>query len=296
MTIRMKVAIFGRNFDSGYKEYVKRFFEIILENNIEITIYKKFFDFLVKEINLNPNLVSVFSKHLEIKNDVDLLFSIGGDGTILDAITVVRDSNIPIVGLNTGKLGFLASISKDEIEPALKAIFAKEFTIDERSLLKLQSSSGLFKEFPYSLNEIAVQKVDSAMITVRVNIDGEFLNTYWVDGLLVSTPTGSTAYSLSVGGPIIVPQSGNFIISPISPHNLTVRPIVLRDTSKLQLELEGRSPNYILSLDHRSIMIKNTEEIIISKAEFKIKLIKLNSTSFYKTLRNKLMWGVDKRN
>lgn len=292
----MKVAIYGRNFDSGFKEYVKRFFEIILENNIEITIYKKFFDFLIKEININPNLVSVFSKHLEIKNDVDLLFSIGGDGTILDAITVVRDSNIPILGLNTGKLGFLASISKDEIEPALKAVFAKEYTIDERALLKLESSSGLFKEFPYSLNEIAVQKVDSAMITVRVNIDGEFLNTYWVDGLLVSTPTGSTAYSLSVGGPIIVPQSGNFIISPISPHNLTVRPIVLPDSSKLQLELEGRSLNYILSLDHRSIMIKNTEEIIISKAEFKIKLIKLNSTSFYKTLRSKLMWGVDKRN
>ena len=292
----MKVAIYGRNFDSGYKEYVKRFFEILLENNIEITIYKKFFDFLIKEINLNPNVVSVFSKHLEIKNDVDLMFSIGGDGTILDAITVVRDSNIPIVGLNTGKLGFLASISKDEIESALKAVFAKEYTIDERSLLKLESSSGLFKEFPYSLNEIAVQKVDSAMITVLVNIDGEFLNTYWVDGLLVSTPTGSTAYSLSVGGPIIVPQSGNFIISPISPHNLTVRPIVLRDTSKVQLKLEGRSLNYILSLDHRSIMIKNTEEIIISKAEFKIKLIKLNDTSFYKTLRNKLMWGVDKRN
>jgi len=178
----------------------------------------------------------------------------------------------------------------------LKAIFAKKYTIDERSLLKLQSSSGLFDDFPYSLNEIAIQKVDSAMITVSVNIDGEFLNTYWVDGLLVSTPTGSTAYSLSVGGPIIVPQSGNFIISPISPHNLTVRPIVLSDNSKLQLELEGRSLNYILSLDHRSIMIKNTEEIIISKAEFKIKLIKLNSTSFYKTLRNKLMWGVDKRN
>ncbi|NOQ24826.1 MAG: NAD kinase [Bacteroidales bacterium] len=292
----MKVAIYGRNFDSGFKEYVKKFFEILYSNNIEITIYKKFFDFLIKEIDLNSNLVSVFSKHLEIKNDVDLLFSIGGDGTILDAITIVRDSNIPIVGLNTGRLGFLASISKDNIEPALNAIFAKKFTIDERSLIKLESTSGLFKEFPYSLNEIAVQKVDSAMITVQVHIDDEFLNTYWADGLLVSTPTGSTAYSLSVGGPIIVPQSGNFIISPISPHNLTVRPIVLPDTSKLKLKLDGRSLNYILSLDHRSIMIKNTEEIIISKAEFKIKLIKLNSTSFYKTLRNKLMWGVDKRN
>ncbi|MDA3953083.1 MAG: NAD kinase [Bacteroidales bacterium] len=292
----MKVAIYGRNFDLGFKEYVKRFFEILNSNNIEIIIYKKFFDFLKKEIDLEADSVSVFSKHFEIKNDVDLLFSIGGDGTILDAITIVRDSGIPIVGLNTGRLGFLASISKDEIETALKAIFAKEYTIDVRSLLKLESSSGLFNDFPFSLNEIAIQKVDSAMITVHAYIDGEFLNSYWSDGLLVSTPTGSTAYSLSVGGPIIVPQSGNFIISPISPHNLTVRPIVLRDSSRLQLKLEGRSLNYILSLDHRSLMIKNTEEIFISKAEFKVKLIKLNNNSFYKTLRNKLMWGIDKRN
>jgi NAD+ kinase len=292
----MKVAVYGRNFDSGFKEYVKKFFEILYSNNIEITIYNLFYDFLIKEIDLDATMVSVFSKHNEIKNEVDLLFSIGGDGTILDAITIVRDSNIPIVGINTGRLGFLASISKDKIEQALNAIFAKKYTIDERSLIKLESSSGLFEEFPYSLNEIAVQKIDSAMITVHVYIDDKFLNTYWADGLLVSTPTGSTAYSLSVGGPIIVPQSGSFIISPISPHNLTVRPIVLCDTSKLQLKLEGRSLNYILSLDHRSIIIKNTEEILISKADFKIKLIKLNSTSFYKTLRNKLMWGVDKRN
>jgi NAD+ kinase len=193
-------------------------------------------------------------------------------------------------------LGFLASIAKEEIESALNSIFLKEYSIEERTLLKLESSSGLFKEFPYSLNEIAVQKVDSAMITVHAYIDGEFLNSYWADGLLVSTPTGSTAYSLSVGGPIIIPQSGNFIISPISPHNLTVRPIVLPDTSKLQLKLEGRSLNYIASIDHRSLMIKNTEELTISKAEFKIKLLKLNNTSFYQTLRNKLMWGVDKRN
>ncbi len=292
----MKVAIFGRNFDKGFKEYVKKFFDILHNNNIEITIYEKFYDFLKREIDLNTDLVSVFSKHLEIKNNVDLLFSIGGDGTILDATTVVRDSNIPIVGINTGKLGFLASIAKDEIESALNSIFSREYTIEERTLLKLESSSGLFKEFPYSLNEISVQKVDSAMITVHVYIDGEFLNSYWADGLLVSTPTGSTAYSLSVGGPIIVPQSENFIIAPISPHNLTVRPIVLPDTSKLQLKLEGRSLNYLASLDHRSVMIKNTEEITISKAEFKIQLIKLNNTSFYKTLRNKLMWGVDKRN
>ncbi len=292
----MKVAIYGRNFDKGFKEKIERFFEILISSNVEITIFKNFYDFLIKEINLDSGLISTFQKYHEIRDGVDLLFSIGGDGTILDATTIVRDSNIPIVGINTGRLGFLASIAKNDIEAALESILVGDYSIEERSLLKLESSSGLFKEFPYSLNEISVQKVDSGMITVHVYIDGEFLNSYWADGLLVSTPTGSTAYSLSVGGPIIVPQSGNFIISPISPHNLTVRPIVLPDSSKLELKLDGRSLNYIASLDHRSIMIKKTESIIIKKAEFKIKLIKLRDTSFYNTLRSKLMWGIDKRN
>lgn len=292
----MKVAIYGRNFDKGFKEYVKKFFEILQANNIEITIFHKFYDFLTKEINLNPRAISTFKKHHDIRQEVDLLFSIGGDGTILDTVTFVRNYNIPIVGINTGKLGFLASIAKEDIESALSAILNGNYSIEERSLLKLESSSGLFKDFPYSLNEISVQKVDSAMITVHAYVDGEFLNSYWADGLLISTPTGSTAYSLSVGGPIITPKSGNFIISPISPHNLTVRPIVLPDTSVLQLKLEDRSLNYIASLDHRSLLIKNTEVITIRKADFKIRLIKLEESSFYKTLRNKLMWGIDKRN
>lgn len=292
----MRVAIYGRNFDEGFREYIKKFFQILHESDVDIIIYDVFFDFLKKEVEFDFNSVKTFAKHHEIRNAVDLLISIGGDGTILDAITLIRDSNIPIVGINTGRLGFLASISKNEIEKALKDIIKGKYEIEERSLLRLETSSHLFKDFPYSLNEIAVQKVDSAMITVHVYIDDEFLNTYWADGLIVSTPTGSTAYSLSVGGPIIIPNSGNFIIAPISPHNLTVRPIVLPDTSRLKLKLEGRSLNYIASLDHRSIMINNTEEIEIYKADFKVKLIKLKNTSFYKTLRNKLMWGADKRN
>ena len=292
----MKVAIFGRNFDKGFKDYIELFFQILKEKKVEITIYKKFYDFLEREIKLNTETIDIFSKHEQIRGKIDMLFSIGGDGTILDAVTIVRDSGIPIVGINTGKLGFLASIAKEEIESAMNAIFLKEYSIEERTLLRLETSSGLFKDFPYSLNDISVQKVDSAMITVHVYINDEFLNSYWADGLIISTPTGSTAYSLSVGGPIITPQSGNFIISQISPHNLTVRPIVIPDSAKLKLKLEDRSLNYIASIDHRSIMIKNTEEINISKANFKVKLIKLNNTSFYKTLRNKLMWGIDKRN
>lgn len=292
----MKVAVYGRNFDEDFKEYIKKFFQVLSNNNLEVLIYKEFLDFLKKEIDFNFDSIQVFTKHHEIRNSVDLLISIGGDGTILDAITLVRDSNIPVVGINTGRLGFLASIAKNEIEKALTEIIKGNYEIEERSLLKLKSSSHIFNDFPYSLNEIAVQKVDSAMITVHVYIDNEFLNTYWADGLIISTPTGSTAYSLSVGGPIIIPNSGNFVIAPISPHNLTVRPIVLPDSSKLKLKLEGRSLNYIASLDHRSIMINNTEEIEICKADFKIKLIKLKNKSFYKTLRNKLMWGLDKRN
>jgi NAD+ kinase len=292
----MRIAIYGRNFDEGFKEYITKFFSILEQHKVEVFIYKEFFDFLKKEIKFDNRSVKVFSKHQEIRHSVDLMISIGGDGTILDAVTILRDSNIPIVGINTGRLGFLASISKTQIENALKQILKGNYSIEKRSLLKIETSSHIFNDFPYSLNEITVQKIDSAMITVHVYIDNEFLNTYWADGLIVSTPTGSTAYSLSVGGPIIIPNSGNFVIAPISPHNLTVRPIVLPDTSKLKLKLEARSSNYIASLDHRSIMINNSEEITISKADFNIHLIKLKDTSFYKTLRNKLMWGADRRN
>ncbi|MDY6801938.1 MAG: NAD kinase [Bacteroidota bacterium] len=292
----MKVAIFGRPFDRTFKDYILRFFDNLRQHNITILVHQDFYQFLINEINLPTKNIETFKKHFELKSDTDLMFSIGGDGTILDAITFVRDSGIPIVGINTGNLGFLASIAKDEIDNALEAIYTKNYTIEERTLLKLESPNTVFHDFPYGLNEIAVQKIDSTMIKVHVYIDGEFLNTYWADGLIISTPTGSTAYSLSVGGPIIIPNSGNFIISPISPHNLTVRPIVLPDSSRLQLKLESRAVNYIASIDHRSVVIDNTMYLKIERANFKIKLLKLNSTSFYKTLRNKLMWGADKRN
>jgi NAD+ kinase len=292
----MKVAIFGRPFDKSFKDYILRFFDNLKHHNINLSVHHDFYNFLINEINLSSKNIEVFRKHHELERDTDLMFSIGGDGTILDAITIVRDSGIPIVGINTGNLGFLASIAKEEIDHALNAIYANNYTIEERTLLKLESPPSIFHDFPFGLNEIAVQKIDSTMIKVHAYIDGEFLNTYWADGLIISTPTGSTAYSLSVGGPIIIPNSGNFIISPISPHNLTVRPIVLPDSSELQLKLESRAVNYIASLDHRSVVVNNTMDLKIKKADFKIKLLQLNNTSFYQTLRNKLMWGADKRN
>jgi len=292
----MRVAIFGRSFHKSFKDYILRFFDNLKQHNVDISVHQDFYNFLINEINLSISNIEIFKTHLELEKNTDLMFSIGGDGTILDAITFVRDSGIPIVGINTGNLGFLASIAKNEIDNALDAIYTKDYTIEERSLLKLVSPADIFNDFSYGLNEIAVQKKDSAMIKVHVYIDGEFLNTYWSDGIIISTPTGSTAYSLSVGGPIVTPDSGNFIISPISPHNLTVRPIVLPDNIKLQLRLESRAVNYITSVDHRSVVMKNTKELTIEKADFKIKLLKLNNSSFYKTLRNKLMWGADKRN
>ena len=292
----MRVAIFGRSFHKSFKDYILRFFDNLKQHNVDISVHQDFYNFLINEINLSITNIEIFKTHFELEKDTDLMFSIGGDGTILDAITFVRDAGIPIVGINTGNLGFLASIAKNEIDNALDAIYTKDYTIEERSLLKLVSPGDIFNDFSYGLNEIAVQKNDSAMIKIHVYIDGEFLNTYWSDGIIISTPTGSTAYSLSVGGPIVTPDSGNFIISPISPHNLTVRPIVLPDNIKLQLRLESRAVNYITSVDHRSVVMKNTKELTIEKADFKIKLLKLNNSSFYKTLRNKLMWGADKRN
>jgi len=292
----MKVAIYGRTVDKEFESYVKEFLSILKQHNIDFIIEKKFFDFLINEMKFNFNSIKTFETHEDIKNSIDLIISIGGDGTILETINLVRDANIPIVGINTGRLGFLANIAKEEIRSAVEAIIEKKYKIDERVLLKINTESNIFSDFPYGLNEVAIQKKDSTMITVHAFINDEFLNTYWADGLIISTPTGSTAYSLSSGGPIIIPHSGNFIVTPISAHNLTVRPIVIPDSSVIKLKVESRSNNYLISFDHRSIIMDNSEDIIISKAEFKIKLLKLNTTDYYSTLRTKLMWGIDKRN
>ncbi|OFX84333.1 MAG: NAD kinase [Bacteroidetes bacterium GWF2_33_16] len=292
----MKVAIYGRTVEKEFEKYVKEFLTVLKQHNIDFTIDKKFYEFLVREMQLNLKNTPLFETHEDIKDAVKMIFSIGGDGTILETVTLVKDANIPIVGINTGKLGFLANIAKDEIQTAIESIINNKYTIDERALLKVDSKSKIFSDFPYSLNEIAVQKKDSTMITIHVFINNEFLNTYWADGLIISTPTGSTAYSLSSGGPIILPHSGNFIITPICAHNLTVRPIVIPDSSIIKLKVESRSMNSLVSLDHRYVINDSSDEIIISKAEFKVKLLKLNSTDYYATLRNKLMWGIDKRN
>ncbi|OFX22623.1 MAG: NAD kinase [Bacteroidetes bacterium GWA2_31_9b] len=292
----MKVAVFGRAFEEESKEYIIEFFSVLKDLQFDVVVFKDFYDYLQKDVKFNIESFSVFKTHSDIKDDVRLIFSIGGDGTILETVTLVKDADIPIVGINTGRLGFLANIAKEEIKQALHAIHSNQYTIDERVLLKIYSKSQIFNDFPYSLNEIAIQKKDSTMISVQVLINDDYLNTYWADGIIISTPTGSTAYSLSAGGPIIIPHSNNFIITPISAHNLTVRPIVIPDTCTIKIKVESRSNNSLVSLDHRSVKIDNSEEIILSKADFKIKLLKLNTTNYFATLRNKLMWGIDKRN
>ena len=294
----MKLALFGKSFNKSFTDSFVLMFDVFAKHKVEVLIYEPFYDFLIREINFKPLVQGYFSKYDNLDKGVDYFFSIGGDGTFLDAVTYVRDSGIPLVGINSGRLGFMADIAQDEIPQALSDLFNGEFSIEERSLLQLVSSkNGLFEEFNYALNEFTVHKKDSAsMITIHTYLNNEYLNSYWADGLIIATPTGSTAYSLSVGGPILIPNTQNFIISPISPHNLTVRPIVVPNFHEITLRVEGRSETYLASLDSRSCIFESSIELKIQKSDFQIKVLKLKSHSFYGTLRNKLMWGVDKRN
>ncbi len=232
-----------------------------------------------------------------MKQNTDFLFSIGGDGTLLKSVTLVRDSNIPILGINAGRLGFISSVSTDQLESAINDVLKNKYEIKKRTLLCLETGNKLFGNVNYALNEVAVVKKDtSSMIRVDAFIDDEFLNSYWADGLIIATPTGSTGYSLSCGGPIIVPGSENIVITPIAPHNLNVRPIVLTDHSKIKLKVVDRDQLALVSLDSRFRAFDSSIDLIIKKANFNINLVEPHSNSFISTIRSKLMWGIDKRN
>jgi NAD+ kinase len=292
----MRIAIFGRDIKPVFYESLKRLFEILLQHKVEVTIYRPFLAYMDRELAFKPSHVTDFSSHNELKN-VDFFFSIGGDGAFLEAISLVRDSGIPMVGINSGRLGFLADVAQAELESALERFFAGQYYLQSRSLIKLENDLGLFADFPYALNEFTVHKQDtSQMITVHVEVGGDFLNSYWADGLIVSTPTGSTAYSLSVGGPIITPTAANFIIAPIAPHNLAIRPVVVPDSEEIKLMIEGRGERYLASLDSRSDAFGSDIVMSLKKADFSINVLQFDNQSFYSTLRNKLMWGIDKRN
>ena len=291
----MKIAIFGTNFSEHYTKYISHLLKRMEEKNIQIIIYEEFYNFLQDSIDLNEKIIT-FNK-IDENDNIDLLFSIGGDGTLLKAITYVKDSQIPILGINTGRLGFISSVSTDQIDIAINYVLKKEFTIRKRTILELESKNNLFGSSNFALNEVAIVKKDtSSMIRIDAFVDNEFLNSYWADGLLISTPTGSTGYSLSCGGPIILPGTENIIISPIAPHNLNVRPIIINEDSIIKLKVEDRDQLALVSLDSRSRAFESSLEIIIKKAKFRINLIELPNNSFIKTIRTKLMWGSDKRN
>jgi NAD+ kinase len=293
----MRIAIYGREFQATVSNYVSHLFELLKDKKVEIWVYDEFKEFLNEKygIALNSN---TFSSVKDLPTDIKFMLSLGGDGTMLAAVSILRDSNIPITGINLGRLGFLASINKDNIEEALVSLLSDEYTIEKRTLLAVEAdSSTLFNGSSFALNDITLIKRDtSSMITLNVFLNGELLNEYWADGLIIATPTGSTAYSLSCGGPIISPGSGNFVITPISPHNLNVRPLVISDEDILNIEIESRGDRFLLSCDSRTADIDTNEKIKIFKANFCINLIRLKDESFFSTLRQKLLWGLDTRN
>ena len=292
----MRIALFGWTIGPIFYDSMTRLLELLHLHNSEVIIYSPFLDYLKRETGIDPGNICQFSAASELK-EVDFFMSIGGDGTFLEAITFVRDTGIPMVGINSGRLGFLADIAQAELEFSMEQLFAGNFVIQPRSLIKLENEFGLFSNFPYALNEFTVHKQDSSqMITVHVDIGGDLLNTYWADGLIVSTPTGTTAYSLGVGGPIITPDSANFVIAPIAPHNLAIRPVVIPDHEEVTLWVEGRGGRYMASLDSRSEPFDTGMIWKIRKADFMINVLKFENQSFYETLRKKLLWGADKRN
>lgn len=290
-----QIAIYGRSTKENTSSHVINLLKELQEKKCEITIYKPFYEFLRTNTSFTSD-VKTFSTHEELKKGIKYLISLGGDGTLLETLAYVRNSKIPVLGINTGRLGFLATVSKDEISDRINDLLEGKFYLDKRALLKLETKEKLFGETNFALNEITISKQDSTMITINAYIDGEFLNSYWADGLIVSTPTGSTAYSLSCGGPLIVPDAKSFIITPIAPHNLNVRPIIIRDDKVITLKIEGRSPNYLVTVDSRSGLIKADTELIVRKESFDVNLIRFEQTNFFNTIRAKLNWGMDQRN
>ena len=292
----MRIAIYGRKFNDSAIQHVQQLIDSFLSHEVEITIYAAFHAYLAPRVKL-PAAVKLFSQHHELINQVDCLVSIGGDGTLLDTVTLVRDSGIPVIGINMGRLGFLASIAKTEIATAVDSLVKGHFTIDKRSLIKLESNIELFNGVNYGLNDLTIHKKDtSSMIIIHTYLNGEFLNSYWADGLIVATPTGSTGYNMSCNGPILFPESSSFVITPVAPHNLNVRSVVVPDSSVISFEIEGRTDELICALDARKEIVPIGIQIAVKKEAFCVHFIRLNENSYLTTLRTKLTWGLDKRN
>lgn len=292
----MKVAIYGRNINDADVPYLQSMFDLLEKKKMETVVDEDFLSQLNGKIKFK-NKISTFKKHSELIKSVDCLFSIGGDGTLLDTVSLIRDSNIPIMGINIGRLGFLATIQKKDIASAIDALEEGTFILDKRSLIHLDSNLPLFEGVNYGLNDFAILKRDtSATIVIHTYLNGEFLCSYISDGLIIATPTGSTGYNLSCGGPIIFPNSENFVITPIAPHNLNVRPLIVPDSGVISFEIEGRTENFLCTLDSRFETINASYQLAVKKENFTISLLRLPDNNFLNTIRNKLMWGADSRN
>lgn len=292
----MKAAIYSRIMEDEQQQDVQLFFDELSKQQIEPIIYHPFFEQIKEAINL-PADTKTFSISEELSDEVEFIISLGGDGTLLDTVTLVRDKKISIMGINFGRLGFLASIGRADVKTAVKAIAKRTYVVDKRTMIHLDANIPMFGNIPYALNEFSIHKRDVAsMIKIHTYLNGEFLNSYWADGLIVATPTGSTGYSLSCNGPVVFPDSGSFVITPVAPHNLNVRPIIVPDNNIISFEIESRSDQIICAMDSRREIVSKNVQLAVRKESFFINLVRLSENNFLQALRNKLTWGLDKRN
>ena len=292
----MKVAVYARHVNDKIIPALETIIHSLNELGDVIFLFGPIYNALKVRKTLTKN-IEIFSTNADIAGKIDFVYSIGGDGTILDTVTLVKDSGIPVLGINTGRLGFLSSVLPENIPTAIESIYKGHFSLDKRAMIKLETDKNIFGDVNYALNELTIHKKDSSsMIIIHTYLNGEYLNSYWADGLIIATPTGSTGYSLSCNGPVIAPYSGNLVITPIAPHNLNVRPIVVSDKNVISIEVESRSPYFMASLDSRSVTIDSSVQLAVRREDFTFNLVRFDNENFLQTLRNKLNWGLDTRN
>lgn len=292
----MLVALYNRTFEPQDIPTLQHIIQLLEMNTMQMVFYKDFYERIAPHIQLKAT-PRLFTGKIDLPVNTDMLFSLGGDGTLLDTVCFVGGSNIPLIGINLGRLGFLAAIPEEEVEAAILSLVRGSYTLEKRSLLHLDSSVPLFGDVPFALNEFTIHRKDSSsMIKIHTYLNGEFLNTYWADGLVVATPTGSTGYSLSCGGPVVFPQTSSFIITAVAPHNLNTRPVVVPDDNVISFEVEGRTEQFLCTLDSRTEIITSSVQLAVKKEAFTISLVRPDEHNFLKTIRQKLYWGVDRRN
>jgi len=292
----MLVALYNRTFEKEDIPILQSILGLLELHKLQLVFYKEFYERIQSHI---PGIISprFFTSKKDLPSNTDMFFSLGGDGTMLDSVCFVGNSNIPLIGVNLGRLGFLAAIPAEEVEGAILSLAKGSYTLEKRTLIHLDSSVPLFNSTPFALNEFSIHRQDtSSMIKIHTYLNGEFLNTYWADGLIVATPTGSTGYSLSCGGPVVFPQTSSFVITPVAPHNLNTRPIVVPDDNVISFEIEGRTEQFLCTLDARTEIIRSTVQLAVKKENFLVSLVRPDEHNFLKTIRQKLYWGIDRRN